>query len=244
MCTVSVVPVKGQYIFTFNRDEKPERHTANFICGKQLAHKQLYYTEDGKAGGSWFIADSLGNIVMLFNGGFKKHYKEATYNKSRGIILMELAAAENMLLHFKSSLLSGVEPFSIILFEDKNLYRLTWDGAAKHEALLLNGTSYIFSSATLYADGIQQQRRQWLRDYLMSSVGTDDASVFNFHSGYNKNDKENGLIIERPQSCHTLSISQAVVSDKSIQLKHVDLKTGATHQQFILLHADTEISFS
>lgn len=244
MCTVSVVPAKGQYIFTFNRDEKPERHTPHFIKQKKLEHKEIYFAQDSKAGGSWFIADSLGNVVMLFNGGFKKHNKGAAYKKSRGIILIELAAAKNMLLHFKSSLLIDVEPFSIILFEDKNLYRLTWDGIEKHEALLLNETSYIFSSATLYADGVQQQRRQWLADYLKNVEGMNAASVFNFHSGYNKDDKENGLIIERPQSCHTLSISQAVVSDKSIQLKHVDLKTGAIHQQFILLHADTEISFS
>lgn len=244
MCTVSVVPAKGEYIFTFNRDEKPERHTPHFIKQKKLEHKEIYFAQDSKAGGSWFAVDNFGNVLMLFNGAFTKHSKNEVYGQSRGIILLQMAEAANMLLYFRELVLTAVEPFSVILFENKNLYRLTWDGVTKHEMKLLNNSPYIFSSATLYTDDVQQQRRQWLGDYLMNSAGTNDASVFDFHSGYNKDDKENGLIIERPQSCHTLSISQAVVSDKSIELKHVDVKTGATHQQSILLHAETEISFS
>jgi Transport and Golgi organisation 2 len=244
MCTVSVVPANGTYIFTFNRDEKPERHTLHFICRNKLAHKEIYFTKDSKAGGSWFAADSRGNVIMLFNGAFKKHVKQAFYKKSRGIILMEMAAAADMLLFFKSMLLHTVEPFSVVLFEDKNLYRLTWDGLDKHETLLLNETGYIFSSATLYNDDVQQQRRQWLAGYLMNTAIANGEAVFNFHTGYNKHDKENGLIIERPQGCHTLSISQAVVSDAGIQLKHVDLKTGQKHLQSILLSAEIEVSFT
>lgn len=243
MCTVSVVPAKGTYIFTFNRDENPERHTPHFIRRKKLAHKEIYFAQDSKAGGSWFIADSLGNVIMLFNGAFKKHVKEGAYKKSRGVILIEIAVAGDMLLRFKNMLLDGVEPFSVILFEHKNLYRLTWDGRDKHEALLLNETSYIFSSATLYSSDVQQQRRQWLKDYLKNTA-VDSKTIFDFHAGYNKEDKENGLIIERPEGCSTLSISQAVVSYTGMQLKHVDLKTGQTHLQSILLNTASEISFA
>lgn len=243
MCTVSVVPAKGTYIFTFNRDEKPERHTPHFIRRKKLAHKEIYFSQDSKAGGSWFIADSLGNVIMLFNGAFKEHVKEPVYKKSRGVILMEMAAVADMLSFFKNILLHGVEPFSVILFEDKNLYRLTWDGLNKHETLLLSETSYIFSSATLYNSDVQQQRRQWLKDYLKNTAA-DSKTIFDFHAGYKNDDKENGLIIARPEGCSTLSISQAVLSNTGIQLKHVDLKTGQTHLQSILLNTASEISFT
>lgn len=235
MCTVSVVPATGQYIFTFNRDEKPERHTPHFIKQKQLAHKEIYFAQDSKAGGSWFVADNLGNILMLFNGAFTKHHKKEHYSNSRGIILLQMAAAVNMQLYFKTSLLTGVEPFSIILFEHKNLYRLTWDGVMKHTTKLLNHTPYIFSSATLYNEDVQQQRRQWLSACLKDVEVIHSKTVFNFHAGYNLADKENGLIIERPQSCHTLSISQAVVSSVVVELTHTDLKTGQVHHQSVLL---------
>jgi hypothetical protein len=234
MCTVSAVPAAGNYIFTFNRDEQPERHTTFFIATQQLAHKQIYFAQDSKCGGSWFAADNLGNMIMLFNGAFKKHAKEKTYTKSRGIILLEIAAAEKMLVHFSNTVLTGVEPFSIILFENKKLYRLTWDGAAKHETELPQDVATIFSSATLYDDTVQAQRRQWLQDYLQKVAVVNNNTVFDFHAGYNKADVQNGLVINRPGSCSTLSISQAVVTADNTLLTHYDLKTGATYKQLIL----------
>lgn len=244
MCTVSFVPVKGQYIFTFNRDERPERYTPHFIRHKKLAQKEIYFAQDSKSGGSWFVADSLGNVLMLFNGAFKKHIKAAAYKKSRGLILMEIAAAEDMLLCFKNISLDEIEPFSIVLFENKKLYRLTWNGMYKSGTQLLNQTSYIFSSATLYSDDVQHQRRQWLCKFLQQTAEVNSSTVFSFHAGYNANDKENGLVIERRDSCSTLSISQVVISDDLIQLLHKDLKSGQTHQQSILVKANNEISIT
>ena len=109
MCTVSFVPVKNGFVFTFNRDEKPERHTTHFITQQKLAHKEIYFAKDSKAGGTWFVTDSLGNVAMLFNGAYKKHEKQAAYTKSRGIILLELAAAQNMLQYFKEENLKDIE---------------------------------------------------------------------------------------------------------------------------------------
>jgi hypothetical protein len=157
---------------------------------------------------------------------------------------MEIAEADNMLLFFKNILLDEIEPFSVVLFENKKLYRLTWNGMYRSVTQLLSQTSYIFSSATLYSDDVQHRRRQWLYNYLQQTKEVNSHSVLNFHTAYNVEDKENGLIIERPESCSTLSISQALVSDDAIQLTHVDLKNGQTYQQSIVVKTCNEVSFT
>ncbi len=236
MCTVSVVPIKNGRVFTFSRDEKPERYTPHFITNRKLGHKEIYYAEDSKAGGTWFSADSAGNAAMLFNGAFKKHEKQEAYRKSRGVILLELISAQNMLEFYKEENLEGVEPFSILLFESDELFRLTWDNAVKHITPLFNETSYIFSSATLYDEAIQKQRRLWLADFFIQQQQITSNAMFQFHSGYKSYDKQNGLIIERLGGCSTLSISQLVITADAAEMKHVDLITGKEYQHQIVFN--------
>jgi uncharacterized protein with NRDE domain len=234
MCTVSIVPGSGQHIFTFNRDEKLQRHTKDFINHQLFPHKHIYFAQDAAAGGTWFGADDKGNVIMLFNGAFNRHVKVNAYRKSRGIILLEILASVNMLLYFKVLVLDDIEPFSVILFENKKCYRLTWDGAQKHVQPIPDKTAHIFSSATLYDDAVQQKRQQWLQAYLLEHKNFDAGAMYNFHSTCNISDVLNGLIINRPGSCSTLSISQAVVSEGGTVLKHTDLQTGKTYSQSIV----------
>lgn len=233
MCTVSVVPAKGAYIFTFSRDEAPDRYTPLFAEQQQLPHKKIFFAKDSRAGGSWFTADDRGNIAMLFNGAFCRHEHNDSCTKSRGIILMELFAATGMKMHFEKAAFTGTAPFSVILFEQGILYRLTWDGLQKHVTALLRETGYIFSSATLYNENIQAARRQWLAHYLKTQQHIDGGALLHFHTTYNDGDKENGLVIKRPGSCSTLSISQAVVKPGVTVLKHIDLIGGQIFEQQI-----------
>lgn len=226
MCTVTVVPAKGGYIFTFSRDEAPARYTPHLLVRQHLPHKEIYFAKDSKAGGSWFAADNCGNIAMLFNGAFVKHEKKAQYAKSRGMVLLELFAATGMKKYFEAAELDDVEPFSVVLFEEGILYRLTWDGLKKHVTVLLQESSYIFSSATLYNENIQAARRGWLADFLKAQPSVDAGAMLAFHSDCKTEDTENGLVIKRAGSCSTLSISQAVVKPGLTELKHSDLVTG------------------
>lgn len=233
MCTVTVVPARDGYIFTFSRDEAPGRYTAQFTAHRQLPHKEIFFAKDSRAGGSWFVADNLGNVAMLFNGAFQKHQKKENYVKSRGAILLELFSAADMKRHFEETGFNGVEPFSIILFEHGVSSRLTWDGVQKHVTVLLREASYIFSSATLYKDEAQAARRNWLAAYLKEQPVVNSDCLFAFHALHKKDDDENGLVIKRPGGCSTLSISQAVVKPGQTILQHMDLVTRQIFKQQI-----------
>jgi hypothetical protein len=226
MCTVTVVPGNDEMIFTFNRDEHIGRTTAYFNQVKNVGHKNIYFTKDSKAGGSWFAVDDKGTIAMLFNGAFTPHTKKESYTKSRGLILLELISDKESLLFFEKYNLEGVEPFSIILYHHKLLFRLVWNGTAKTIISLEKEKSHIFSSVTLYNDQVQQNRKQWLEFFISQKEVISAADMFSFHQNTQKEDAENGLIINRNSITCTMSISQAVINQQSsIALKHFNIFT-------------------
>jgi succinate dehydrogenase flavin-adding protein (antitoxin of CptAB toxin-antitoxin module) len=234
MCTVSIVPTNAGLVFTFNRDENPQRRTPHFMQQKTLLHKNIFFSQDVQAGGTWFAVDDCGNAAMLFNGGFMNHTRLETYSKSRGMILLDLIAAVDMRHYFTTLSLQDVQPFSILLFQESKLYRLTWDGIEKHIEQLSCSNSYIFSSATLYSKDVQQKRQLWLSEFLQKNSIPNAETVFEFHKSYNAHDKQNGLVITRENSCSTLSISQASIGNNKTFLKHLDLNTGQQFLQTVL----------
>jgi hypothetical protein len=235
MCTVSVVPTNRSLVFTFNRDEQPTRYTDVFVQETKLANKTIFYAKDSKKGGSWFAVDSLGNIAMLFNGAFVTHTKQEQYTQSRGAILLDVISADHIIQQFEKIDLTDVEPFSMVVYENETLQRLTWDGARKTAVDLNTSKEHIFSSATLYTPDVFLRRLNWLYSYLDTHTASA-KNMLHFHANYKADDTQNGLIINRPQGCQTLSISQAEITKNAIILKHIDLKTNQTHTQTIALH--------
>jgi uncharacterized protein with NRDE domain len=235
MCTVSIVPANNHLIFTFNRDEKPERNTEVFLESITTNTKQIYFAKDIKAGGTWFAADDQGNVAMLFNGGFAAHIKAPHHITSRGKILLQIISSTNLLNTFQQADLTQVEPFSLILYHQKNLYRATWDGETKHLTNLAIHQAHIFSSATLYTNQTMLARQNWLTNYLKTTAQITADTILHFHQHQHAEDHTNGLVIDRPFGCKTLSISQAVVHQHKIELRHVDLLRHIQHQQTVSL---------
>ena len=223
MCTISIVPAKDKLIFTFSRDEQTGRKTPEYLMQVDLGFKKIYYARDTRAGGTWFSADDKGNVALLFNGGFTKHEKTGVYARSRGLVLLELISAVSMLDNFNAMALDNIEPFSLILFSAGELFRAVWNGHSKQILPLNPGQHHIFSSATLYTDEVQLQRKAWLEDFLAGLPHITDQDMYAFHNAYNPSDKENGLVIDRNGSLRTLSISQAIVNEKETFIKHWDV---------------------
>jgi uncharacterized protein with NRDE domain len=237
MCTISIVPCGKNLTFTFNRDEHPIRKTPEYLTTLKLKHKTIYFAKDVKANGSWFVVDDKGNIAMLFNGAFNKHIKEEQYKKSRGLILLEIFSSKNCLQHFNEYDFTSIEPFSIILYENKNLSRLVWDGNKKELFKLDKLENHIFSSCTIYTKDIQQARKDWLQAFLELN-NTNAENIFSFHSTYKNKDKENGLVVKRNDILQTLSISQAIIEEGCVYLKHKDLLENKIFTEKISLSND------
>ncbi|MBC7523162.1 MAG: NRDE family protein [Flavobacterium sp.] len=225
MCTVSFVTANNQFIITSNRDEKvvrpaiePQKYLIN--------NTNIIFPKDPKAGGTWYAVSENGTILVLLNGASEKHEVANHYRKSRGLIVLDLISSNLMVLEFwKTIVLDNIEPFTLVLFQDKKLYQLRWDGNYK-EAINLDETkSYIWSSSTLYSKDIRENRASWFRVFLDTTSAITPTAMLNFHRYTEEDNFENGLVINRNQLMQTLSITQAVVDKEKVTLNYYDLQT-------------------
>jgi len=223
MCTVTFVRSGGMTIITSNRDEQvlrpnaiqPEKYTIN--------NKTVIYPKDPKAGGTWYAIDEAGTVLVLLNGADEKHQISGNYRKSRGLIVLDIISSFSPIKAWNEIDLDNIEPFTLVLFEENNLYQLRWNGSAKDKINLDENQNYIWSSTTLYAKDVRENRARWFFDYMNSKEVFSEKDMFDFHR-YTKNENtENGLVINRNEFLKTLSITQTTIENSGSKMKHYDL---------------------
>ncbi len=226
MCTVTYVPIGDGVIVTSNRDEQPGR-SAQAPAWHIYNNKKIAFPKEPRAGGSWFVADGAGNLAVLMNGGFEKHEWKPPYRKSRGLVLLDFFSDDDPAKHWQNTCLDGIEPFTIVWFWQKNLYRLVWDGEEKHFEPLNPADAYIWSSAPLYGAGQRMNRAKLFADFTAESPpAPDDLMRFHTRTG---DEQDEGFVIERG-FLRTVSITQAVIGPSEILVTHHDLVGGASYQ--------------
>ena len=223
MCTVSFIYDSEKAIITSNRDENiirpgaipPENYFSN--------GKNVIYPKDPKAGGTWFAVDSDGTVLVLLNGGAIKHKGIFTYRKSRGLIVLDIIYSKSPKDFWHQINLQNIEPFTLILYQQKKLYELIWDGFIKGTTLLDETENHIWSSVTLYPPEIRKKRTEWFVNFLKNRNAVSASEVIDFHNHTEKHDSENGLIINRENSMKTLSITQVIIEKNKGIVKYHDL---------------------
>jgi hypothetical protein len=223
MCTVTYVARGKKAILTSNRDEHRDRPASLPPASYLIGQKHITFPKDPKAGGTWFAADDLGNVAVLLNGALLAHEPALQYRKSRGLVLLDIIAEISPRSCWENYDLQGIEPFTIILLEQQSLFQLRWDGEKKESMQLPAADDHIWSSCTLYAPDIQQERILWFDQFRKQNPEADMEDMKHFHSQTARENPDNGLIINRDSGVKTFSITQAVVEDNQAEMFHYDL---------------------
>ncbi len=221
-------------MITSNRDEKVIRPSA--IVPRNYKHKgkNMMYPKDSKAGGTWFVMDENGTVLVLLNGGIAKHNPILPYRKSRGLIALDIIANESPKDFWKQIDLDNIEAFTLVLYQEKTLYELIWDGFKKRTTRLDESQNHIWSSVTLYPDEIRKKRSDWFFDFLKDKNEITSLDILDFHRNTHSDDTQNGLIINRENTMKTLSVTQSVIEQNKGQMKYYDLiKTEDFSTSFI-----------
>ena len=223
MCTVSFVFSNGKAILTHNRDEKVARPSAIEPQKYIVNNKNIYFPKDQKAGGTWYAVAESGTVLVLLNGADEKHQLKPSYRKSRGLIVLDLISSNSPIEEWNSSDLSDIEPFTIVLFQDKKLYQLRWNEVEKSTLYLDVNQSHIWSSSTLYPKEIREHRAELFQNFIVSNE-VSSKQLFQFHRYAKNDDSENGLIINRNNEMKTLSITQTIIQENKVVLSYHDLQ--------------------
>ncbi|MNU15528.1 hypothetical protein D3C71_36640 [compost metagenome] len=221
MCTVSFVNTGSSLVFTSNRDEKKNRDKAVFPAVLKSDGKKMFFPKDQKASGTWFVADDKGNVAILLNGAFRKHENKPFYKKSRGVILLDLFKNENISEAFHQYDFSEIEPFQLLVYSQKKLMRLLWDGKERHEILLNMHESHLLSSSTLYRDEMVNFRKKSFAEFQEEHIVTPE-SVLDFHTTH-QIEKEESIQPEIKEKYITVSITQLVITKESTMFFYNDL---------------------
>ncbi|MHA4811799.1 NRDE family protein [Flavitalea flava] len=241
MCAVTYIPVGDTLLLTSSRDENPERTVArdpHFVdgpCGR------LLFPRDGKEGGTWFVMHEKGHVLILLNGAWKKHVPLPPYRKSRGLVLLELAQGDNPLLSFRHTDLSGIEPFTLILVLERNLFECRWDGSVKFERQMDKNKPWIWSSVTLYDEAGVQRREKWFEQFLLENPDPDQDAILEFHQSAGAGDPHSGLLMNRGRLMQTVSITSLFFTPRVARMKYLALPGKQTTCQEVFFTKAREV---
>lgn len=205
MCTVVFIPGLEKIYLGSLRDESPKRRRA--LVPEVYTTGSLSYVapKDPMAGGTWVGAADTGNVIVLLNGGFENHERKSHYRKSRGLIVTELLASEMPVVEWSLIDMQDIEPFTLIVWSDDNLFELVWDGLERHRTRLDATQPHIWSSSTLYNAEAKAIRKEFFQNWIAMNPPISKLSVLDFFRSF-KND-ENGFIMNRNEITKTLSYS-------------------------------------
>ncbi|MFV8373502.1 NRDE family protein [Flavobacterium sp. LB2P74] len=223
MCTVSFVATNDKIIITSNRDEKTVRPSAIPPRSYTVNGKNLIFPKDPKAGGTWFVANADGTILVLLNGAEEKHEVKLSYRKSRGLIVLEMISSISPKDFWTEIDLENIEPFTLVLFQNNALFQLRWNGKEKATTSLDIHQNHIWSSSTLYPSAIREKRAKWFHTFMDDNSEISESKMYDFHRYTEEGNDENGLVINRNDEMKTLSITQAVIEKNKVVILHYDL---------------------
>lgn len=222
MCTMVYVPNDGAPVLASLRDESPQRSAANPPAIFDDGELRFIMPLDPHGGGSWVGVNERGSTIVLLNGAYEKHVPQPPYRTSRGLILRKLLGSEMPVVEWLLMSMDEIEPYTLVIFTDGKLFRLTWDGYQKHRQVLDVSVHHIFSSATLYDENARKARVDHFENWMVMRPPVTKLSLLNFFNSIQ--DKDNGFIIDRGGVVRSLSYSFISAGKYSPVFDHYDLR--------------------
>jgi hypothetical protein len=226
MCTVTLIP-KGNndFVLTSNRDEAPNR-VSSVPDFYNFEGVKLLFPKDELSGGTWIGVSEKERLVCVLNGGFKNHQRKPNYRKSRGVVAKDFMRFDTLEKKVTAYNFTDIEPFTMVIVDwNSNLrfYELVWDGDKVYfKSLPLEPR--IWSSSTLYSDGMKAERISWFETFK-SENELDAKALLQFHKTAGNDNLDYGVIMNRG-FVKTTSITQV---EKTVDL--IDMHYENLHQR-------------
>ena len=238
MCTVTYIPTQnGNFIFTSNRDEAPKR-SATELATENIGGKKVLFPRDAKAKGTWIAFSEDNQLVCILNGAFIKHKHSPPYRLSRGIMALEFFSHKNALHFFHEFDFEGMEPFTMIIFDEDNLYELRWDETKKYIKKLDTTLPHLWASCTLYSKEWQDKRQAWFADWQNKNSAINQSNVLDFHKHAGEGNPEYDVVMNRQNIVRTTSITSILKTANEMSLRYEDVledtvETAKLSRQFV-----------
>ena len=226
MCTVTFLPFNDSVLITSNRDEATVRLPAALPEAYEFHSGKILFPKDGQAGGTWIALHNNGNAMVLLNGAFKKHHHLPPYRKSRGLVFLDIFDSNEPHKSFQEIDLTGIEPFTLVIWEQQTLWEARWDGAEKYIIPLPADIPRIWSSVTLYDDEVIARRRAWFNQWLKENPYRSADKIRRFHEFGGDGDPTNSFKMNRNGILQTVSITGIEIKQHKALMHYKDILGG------------------
>lgn len=236
MCTVTFMPTKNNgFILTSNRDENAKRSPQN-ITRILKVQQELVFPRDIEAGGSWIAASSDNKLVCLLNGAFERQERNPPYRISRGIMVLDFFQFLNANEFFTDYSFEKIEPFTMIICDNGQLWDFRWDGIQKHVKELDTTKHHIWSSATLYDEPIRLKREKWLDEWLKDRTDFSKEAILELHKRGGEGNPSIDFMMNRwNHLVETVSITQVIGDYDTMQMIYHDLINKDVKEETVYL---------
>ncbi len=224
MCTVSIFLAKGKLLLTANRDESRSRGEDGL---KQIQHNNIacLYPVDSKSQGTWLGVNDFGIVAAILNM-YQANYQGS---QSRGFIIPELLKYKSLsqACDYTQSLNPKLySPFVLLLMDNTNLYRFSWDGVSMSKETLSVKESivggFLESSSSVEPDNIIPYRQKLFQQWQQDKSNEDNkaAKILTFHLMRDTDKPSASVCMSRPNG-HTKSICQIALNKSEIEFHYL-----------------------
>ena len=212
MCIISFYKQNDEVILTHNRDEVITREASLEVEERVWNNKRYFAPIDQLKQGTW-IFYSEDYIACILNGGKDKPISlQPSYQKSRGIVLLNMIQYNSVKDFVENEDLIRIAPFTIFVFERKSnkTYLLFWN-EKELELNDLSNSNFVFrASSTLYSF---EKMRDLEKKFPTFNTITPEE-IFILHQAIKMKDGD----IAKDKA--TTSITQIVANDLEISMKY------------------------
>lgn len=232
MCTVTYIPYKENIFITSNRDESPDRRSKGLTSRHDAGQHVIHYPLDAESNGSWIAMTDTGRSVCLLNGGFAPFIPDSSYRMSRGQVVIDAAAADDISHFTEHYNFEGIAPFTLLLYEKDRFLQIVWDGFKRHIEELSPAEPQLWSSVTLYPPEVRAWRKQLFEEWIIDRKSFDRDSIMAFHC-LKKGDAVNDFVMNRQDMVKTLSVTSIQLQKDKGSLLHLDLERNLREEVLI-----------
>jgi len=226
MCTVTYIPtLAGDYTFTSNRDEAPNRSAAQ-ITSEKIYGKTLIYPKDEESSGSWIIISDTNQLVCILNGAFERHERKLPYRLSRGVMAKEFFSYSDADAFIKEFEFDGMEPFTLIIVDRGILYELKWDSNELHVKKPEHTQMHLWASATLYNEELQRKRQQWFKEWKDKTMCMNQGCILSFHKNGGEGNPQSDVVMNYHDLVKTTSITSVISEHGKFEMRFESLENN------------------
>jgi hypothetical protein len=154
---------------------------------------------------------------------------------SRGLVLLTLIRDPLPAEAFNTTRLTGIEPFTAVIWQEGRPFECRWDGREKHVLTPDPAVPRIWSSVTLYDEQVVLRREQWFADWLQQHPAPGMEEILHFHRHAGDGDGHDDLLMERKGKVSTVSITSVAIGQNRGVMRYLDMQDGTVHSAELAL---------